>query len=112
MPAVRAARSAPTTPPEGPDRIVRTGSVAATSAEMLPPEDCMTRRLKPVLWTLDFGLWTWVEAGLIVPESLVKRFKYRPISGCRYALIATVDVRSYSRYSGSMRWEIDNGTPS
>src|SRR5215213_11875563 len=46
IPADCAARKAPTTPPEGPERIVRTGSVAAISAEMLPPEDCITRRLR------------------------------------------------------------------
>src|ERR1041385_2261102 len=87
IPADCAARSAPTTPPDGPERIVRTGSAAATSAEMLPPDDCITRR------------WRASES----------RDRYRPISGCRYALITTVEVRSYSRYSGSMRLEIDNG---
>ena len=33
---------APTTPPAGPDNIVRTGSAAAVPAEIIPPEDCMT----------------------------------------------------------------------
>src|ERR1044072_4197665 len=66
IPADWAARKAPTTPPEGPERIVRTGSTAAISAEMLPPEDCITRRLG------DGSL-----------------FKYRPINGCRYGLITT-----------------------
>ncbi len=42
-PASPAARVAPTTPPAGPESIVRTGSVAAARAEMLPPEDCITR---------------------------------------------------------------------
>ena len=44
-PATRAARNAPTTPPDGPERIVRTGSSAAAVAEILPPEDCITRSL-------------------------------------------------------------------
>src|SRR5215510_10436579 len=93
IPADRAARNAPTTPPDGPERIVRTGSAAATSAEILPPDDCITRKLS-------------------FEPSACKRFKYRPINGCKYALITTVDVRSYSRYSGKIRLEIDNGTPS
>ncbi len=38
--------------------------------------------------------------------------RYRRITGCRYALITTVDVRSYSRNSGRIWCEIDNGTPS
>src|SRR5579885_3607219 len=46
IPAPRAACVAPTTPPAGPERIVRTGSSAATRAEMLPPDDCITRRLR------------------------------------------------------------------
>src|SRR5215217_9105570 len=96
MPADCAARRAPTTPPEGPERIVRTGSTAATSAEMLPPDDCITRRLG-------------VRSDPAVADS---RFRYRPIKGCRYALLTTVEVRSYSRYSGRMRLEIDNGTSS
>ena len=57
---------------------VRTGSSAAAAAEMLPPDDCITRR---------FG------HGLLV-------------SGDRYherlqiGMMVTVEVRSYSRYSG------------
>jgi hypothetical protein len=35
---------------------VRTGSFAAASAEMLPPDDCMTRKEKTELGTLVFGL--------------------------------------------------------
>src|SRR6185369_5549852 len=54
IPADWAARNAPTTPPEGPERIVRTGSLAATSAEILPPDDCMTRRLSFELCALGF----------------------------------------------------------
>ena len=55
-PAARAVRSAPTTPPAGPDKIVRTGSLAATSAEMLPPDDCITRKEKDDLRALIFVL--------------------------------------------------------
>src|SRR6266511_3186002 len=55
-PAAAATRKAPTTPPAGPERIVRTGSLAAALAEMLPPEDCMTRRKNEDLCALDFGL--------------------------------------------------------
>jgi len=44
-PAAPQARNAPTTPPAGPDKIVRTGSFAAAAAEMLPPDDCITFNL-------------------------------------------------------------------
>src|ERR1041384_1503519 len=74
IPADCAARNAPTTPPEGPERIVRTGSLAATSAEMLPPDDCITRRLRRFL-AAD-------ERGLLRPD-LLSLSKYRPINGCR-----------------------------
>ena len=80
-PAALAACVAPTTPPAGPERIVRTGSSDAARAEMLPPDDCITRKPRADTW----------------PPS---RFRYAPIKGCRYAFIATVEVRSYSRYSG------------
>src|SRR6185437_14998369 len=53
-PAARAERNAPTIPPAGPERMVRTGSCAAAAAEMLPPDDCMT--LKDGLWSLLLGL--------------------------------------------------------
>ena len=42
--ARRAAAVAPTTPPAGPERIVRTGSAAAVRAVTSPPLDCITRR--------------------------------------------------------------------
>src|SRR6266850_575666 len=99
--AACAARNAPTTPPAGPDRIVRTGSLAAADAEILPPEDCITLKAKLDLWALDFGLGSRLDAG---PDSsqppLLSLFRYRPINGCKYALMTTVAVRSYSRYSG------------
>ena len=41
-PAHAATREAPITPPAGPERTVRTGSWAATRAETMPPEDCIT----------------------------------------------------------------------
>src|SRR5262245_50108311 len=67
-PAAVADRKAPATPPEGPERIVRTGSFAARSAEMLPPEDCITRRL----------------SFLLSDEADVdNRVRYRPIKGWR-----------------------------
>src|SRR5262249_51691351 len=43
IPACLQILSAPTTPPAGPERIARTGSPAATSAETEPPLDCITR---------------------------------------------------------------------
>src|SRR6266851_820922 len=61
-PAARAERNAPTTPPAGPDRIVRTGSLAAASAEILPPEDCITLKPKLDLWALDFGLGSRLDS--------------------------------------------------
>lgn len=42
-PAHIATCCAPSTPPAGPERIVRTGSLAATFAERIPPLDCMMR---------------------------------------------------------------------
>ncbi len=36
---------APITPPAGPESTVRTGSCAASRAETIPPEDCMTATL-------------------------------------------------------------------
>ncbi len=64
-PALRATWRAPTIPPAGPDRIVRTGSLAAAAAEMLPPEDCITRKEKMIfgLWSLNFAC---LVAGLSV----------------------------------------------
>src|SRR5258705_12625641 len=44
VPATAQTRSAPTTPPAGPERIARTGSAAAVPADTDPPLDCMTRR--------------------------------------------------------------------
>src|SRR5262245_20474718 len=67
---------APTTPPDGPDKIVRTGSRAASSAEMLPPEDCMTRSFV-VLCSLCFVL-------CCPSHNHASRLRYRPINGCRY----------------------------
>ena len=46
-PAHRATWHAPTTPPAGPDSTVRTGSRAASRAEMMPPEDCITSTRPP-----------------------------------------------------------------
>ena len=70
-PAARATSHAPTTPPAGPLRMVRTGSRADTRAEMLPPFDCMTRRL--------------VALGPLARDWI--RFcnapRYRPITGAR-----------------------------
>src|SRR5262245_57994705 len=43
IPACLQILSAPTTPPAGPERIARTGSPAAISAETEPPLDCITR---------------------------------------------------------------------
>src|SRR6476660_7155426 len=65
-------RSAPTTPPDGPERIVRTGSRAARSAEMLPPDDCITRNLFLVLCSLCFVL------GLVLHRS-ASFLKYLPM---------------------------------
>src|SRR5262245_34176544 len=42
IPACLQILSAPTTPPAGPERIARTGSRAAISAETEPPLDCIT----------------------------------------------------------------------
>ncbi len=47
QPARAATACAPTTPPAGPERIVRTGSRAAVAAPMMPPEDCMTASRSP-----------------------------------------------------------------
>ena len=44
-PAAAPRASAPTAPPAGPERMVRTDSRMAVSAEMEPPLDCMMRRL-------------------------------------------------------------------
>src|SRR5215471_7023613 len=38
---------APTTPPAGPERIARTGSAAAVSADTDPPLDCITLSRSP-----------------------------------------------------------------
>ena len=46
-PAMRATAYAPTTPPAGPDKTVRTGSFAAACAETIPPEDCITCNRPP-----------------------------------------------------------------
>ena len=48
-----AAWFAPMTPPAGPESMVRTGSRAACSAEIIPPLDCMMRTL-PGCWRLIF----------------------------------------------------------
>ena len=42
-PLRRAETEAPTTPPAGPERTVRTGSRAAEASEVMPPLDCMTK---------------------------------------------------------------------
>src|ERR1051325_2830927 len=89
-PAASATRKAPTTPPAGPDKILRTGSFAADWGERLPPEDCITRNLGTQAPRLPG-----------TPEACVSnRFRYLPINGCKYAFTQTVEVRSYSRYSG------------
>src|SRR5262249_20219198 len=41
----------------------------------------------------------------------VNSFRYRLTRGARYALMTTVEVLSYSRYSGRIRLEIEIGTP-
>ncbi len=43
-PAAAATAAAPTTPPAGPERSVRTGARRAWAADMRPPFDCMIRR--------------------------------------------------------------------
>src|SRR4051794_34446820 len=95
--AAAAARKLPITPPAGPERIVRTGSFAATVAEMLPPDDCITRKLKDDL-ALVLGICGDESSCLL--KDCVNRVKYLPSKGCKYAFTTTVDVRSYSRYSG------------
>src|SRR5207237_8754662 len=100
-PAPVATCKAPTTPPAGPERIVRTGSRAATCAEMLPPDDCMTRKL---------GTRASRALAGETPAYPVRRDRYLPINGCRYAFTTTVDVRSYSRYSGRTSCEIEIGS--
>ena len=42
-PARRAARAAPSTPPAGPERIVRAAKRPAAEAEIIPPPECITR---------------------------------------------------------------------
>src|ERR1051325_4686614 len=96
-PPAAPARRAPTPPPAGPDRIARTGSLAAAAAEMRPPDDCMTR---------NFGApasgWLFADSAGRGPAYPERRDRYRPINGCKYAFTATVEVRSYSRYSGKI----------
>lgn len=46
-PAILPILKAATAPPAGPEKIVRTGSSLAVSAEMLPPLDCNTRNRSP-----------------------------------------------------------------
>src|SRR5262245_34223449 len=88
-PARRAISQAPTTPPAGPLSMVLTGSRAAIRAETAPPLDCIIRSL------------AFREAA----RSLRSRTpRYRLITGARYAFTTVVEVRSYSRYSGRMRW--------
>src|SRR6185369_4984062 len=111
-PEVSADRNAPTTPPDGPERIVRTGSTAARSAEILPPDDCITRSANPVLGVLFCVFRSFGGLfGCVSLPAFESRFRYRPINGWRYALMTTVDVRSYSRYSGKTRLESEIGTP-
>ena len=42
IPTESASQAAATTPPAGPERIVRTGSRAARAAVVMPPLDCIT----------------------------------------------------------------------
>src|ERR1700722_590410 len=42
-PLARAVAAAPTTPPAGPERTVRTGSRAAVESAVMPPLDCITK---------------------------------------------------------------------
>ena len=70
----RAARIAPTTPPAGPERIVRTGSFAAASAEMLPPEDCMTRKAEFCFFSFGFSVF-FDERLLSIAAVLVSRLR-------------------------------------
>ena len=46
-PLRRATAAAPTTPPAGPERMVRTGSRAAALRVVIPPLDCMTKTFAP-----------------------------------------------------------------
>ncbi|OPZ56937.1 MAG: hypothetical protein BWY88_01290 [Synergistetes bacterium ADurb.Bin520] len=84
-PARRPKWRAPTTPPAGPERMVRTGQSSAVSAEMVPPLDCMMWRRSPVR-----------------RESLRVR-TYLDIRGATYALRTVVEVRSNSLNSPRIR---------
>ena len=106
-PLARALAAAPTTPPAGPESTVRTGSRAAAESAVMPPLDCMTKMLgrqglKPGLFWARFHsaearLYTFRRRS---GQDSSRFSRYRCITGCRYALITTVEVRSYSRNSG------------
>src|SRR5262249_57545089 len=98
-PAIPAMGMAATPPPAGPERIVLTGSRAAVSAEIEPPDDCMIRN------------WFASRLASLRESPPVNSFRYRLTSGARYALMTTVEVLSYSRLSGRIRLEIEIGTP-
>jgi len=55
-PLARALAAAPTTPPAGPDRTVRTGSRAAAAKEVIPPLDCMTKMRAALVSAAAFDL--------------------------------------------------------
>ncbi len=46
-PAASATARAPTAPPAGPERIVRTAAARAAAAEIVPPFDCITANRSP-----------------------------------------------------------------
>ena len=96
IPLRRAIAAAPTMPPAGPDSTVRTGSRAAVARAVIPPLDCITKMddfRSPAIRSRDLS-------------------RYCFMVGCRYALTATVLIRSYSRNSGRISCDTDSGTPS
>src|SRR5699024_7696819 len=71
-----------TTPPASPDSTVRAGWSAASLGLSRPPEDCIIRQL------------VFMPAA-VRPRS--SRWIYPAILGETYALLAAVELRSYSR---------------
>jgi len=90
--AAAATLAAPTTPPAGPDRIVRTASRLASAAVKNPPFDCITET--------GYG------------ECSSRYPKYLSINGPTYAFTTVVDARSYSRNSGYTACDTEQYTAS
>ena len=96
MPLLRAVLSADSTPPAGPDSSSRIGVSAAALPDVKPPLETMMRSGAP-----DARSCTRASS----------RFRYSATSGCTYALVVVVDMRSYSRISRAMPDEMETASP-